>query len=132
MGSTRAGPSYETLDRLLGDFPLTLVRQQPRSVFEREPAGLRHLVPVRLRQFAQPAAAVADEIEGDDLEDALARPRVDVADVAELPVQAPPGARLLLHLPERGLRRVIPGCDEPLRERPHPRRLSRRTDRRHA
>ena len=77
----------------------------------------------------RPPAAPQEE-EGDDLEDALALPRVDVAHVAELPVAGRTHARLLGDLAHRRLERGLPGVDEPLRERPDdaPARLAARPD----
>jgi hypothetical protein len=83
---------------LRGHLALALVREEPRSVIEREPARLGHLVAELVRDVAEPSRGVADEIEADDLEDALALPDVDVADIAELLDEATANSRFLGHL----------------------------------
>src|SRR5207253_4745219 len=76
------------------------------------------------RDVAEPAGAVAEQEEADDLEDPLAGPRVHVADVAELLDRRRLDARLLGHLAKRGQLRALPRSDQALRQRPDPLRLS--------
>ena len=68
------------------------------------------------------------EVEAHDLEDALAVPRVDVADVTELRDEAPVHAGLLVALAQRRLGGRLARVDEPLRKHPRPRRLSLRAN----
>ena len=69
---------------------------------------------------AEPAGAIAEEVEADDLEDPLALPRVDVAHVPELLDQRVATPGLLGDLPARRVGRLLAGADVPLRERPDP------------
>src|SRR4029453_12278067 len=68
---------------------------------------------------AEPAARVADEVEADDLEDPLALPEVDIADVPELLDEAATNSGLLGHLTESGVRRRLAFPDEALGKSPH-------------
>src|SRR5947209_5444968 len=74
----------EPFQRLDGHLPLALVCQQLRRLLQRQPAHLGDLVRVLGRDVSEPPGAIAEQEEADDLEDALAGPRVDVANVAQL------------------------------------------------
>src|SRR4026208_804489 len=71
-------------ERFFRHFAFALVGEQSRSLFEREPAGLRDLDSLLRGNLPQPAPAVAKEIEAHNLETPLAGPCGDVADVSEL------------------------------------------------
>src|SRR5439155_15999658 len=118
-------------DRLFGHLALTTVGEQTLRLLERQPARFVHLVRRLRRQIAEPAARVAEQIKGHELEDPLAVPRVDVAHVAELLDQPRLHAGLLGHLPQRGRVGLLAGPDVPLRQRPEPGLLPRRTYRSH-
>src|SRR5262249_2555470 len=82
-------------------------------------------------QVAERAARVAHEEERDDLEDPLAVPGVDVADVAELAERAAVRAGLLRHLAQGRRLAALAGVDVPLRQRPHRLALALGPDRGH-
>src|SRR5947208_3233400 len=83
------------------------------------------------RQVVDLPARVAKEIEADDLEDANAAPRVDVADVAELPERAASRPGLLRHLTQRRRLRALAASDQAFRQRPHAFGLAARANRGH-
>ena len=97
---------------------LAPVGQEPRRLVEREPARRVDLVRVLGRDVAEAPAPVAEEVEADHLEDPLALPRVDVADVPELLDQAALDAGLLGHLPRGRVGGALAGPDQALRQRP--------------
>src|SRR4051812_26086203 len=82
------------------------------------------------RDVAQPAARVMEEEEADDLEDPLAAPRVDVADVPELLDRRRLDPRLFGNLPKGRRLSGLARADQALRKRPDPFRLAARPDRR--
>src|SRR5439155_16539193 len=108
---------------------LAFVGEKLRSLREPKPAHFGDLVTVFWRDGAEPAAAVADEVEADDLEHALARPRIDVANVPELADEAASGAGLLGDLAQSGFIATLAGPDQTLGECPDPRRLPGGPDR---
>src|ERR687894_20459 len=92
------GGSYFTVQDgygFLRHLALASVGEQSRRVVERQPARLLDLVAKYGRDVAEPAAAVAEEIEADDLEDPHPAAGVDVLDVAELAGRARLDPRLL-------------------------------------
>src|SRR5436190_22847767 len=99
----KAAASYllagERRECFTGHVAFTGVGEHARRLVEGQPLHVGHLVGVLLRQVAEPAGLVAQKEEADDLEDPLALPRVDVADVAELADELTAGAGLLLDLP---------------------------------
>src|SRR5712691_6193917 len=74
----------EPFQRLCRHLPLALVGQELRCLLEGQPPDFGNLVRVLGRDVTEPPGAIAEQEEADDLEDALAGPRVDVADVAQL------------------------------------------------
>src|SRR5918999_2456529 len=132
--AARAGGSYDLLVQrrqgLLGHLALVLVRQQPRRVLEGQPLHVGDLDALPRSELADPPAAIPQEVEAHDLEDALACPRVDVAHVAELPDERTVGARFLRHFARSCFFRPLALVDQPLRQRPEALGLSRGSDRR--
>src|ERR671930_1455804 len=128
----KVGESYgsvrERIQGTLSHLPLAAVREQFRGLFERQPPRLVDLVRRLGGQVAESAAAVPEKEEADDLEDALAAPRVHVTDIAELLDEPSADARLLQHLAYGRLARVFAGANVPLWKRPEPRFLARRAD----
>src|SRR5436190_18362958 len=121
----------ERRECLLSHLALAGVGEEPRRLLERQPLYVGDLVRVLLLQIAEPARLVAEQEEADDLEDPLALPRVDVADVAEFADEFAAGPGLLLDLPHRRRLGLLPAPDPALRQRPQPLRLPFRPDRRH-
>src|SRR5690348_11808286 len=80
---------------------------------------------------AEPAGPVTEQEEADDLEHALPRPRVDVADVAELLDRSGLDPGLLGHLAQGRDLGPLARRDQPLRQGPDPVALPGWTDRRH-
>ena len=76
------------------------------------------LPPVLGRDVAEAPARVAEEEEAHDLEDPLALPHVDVADVAELLEQSALDPGLLRDLAHGGVGRALAVADDPLGKRP--------------
>src|SRR5262249_9195581 len=76
---------------------------------------------------AEPPLRIAEEVEADDLEDPLALPRVDGADVPELRHEPRLDACLLLGLAPRRRVRLLAFADQALRKRPDPRFLASKT-----
>ena len=106
-------------ERLFRHLALAPVGEQPRRLLERQPARLRDLdsaAPAAMSPSRPPR--VAEEVEAHDLEDPLAGPRVDVADVAELRHEPRLDARLLGDLAQGRLLRPLARVDEALRQRP--------------
>src|SRR3954470_5135668 len=113
---------------LCGHLALSFVREQLRRLLERQPARLGDFVSVLGRDLPEPPAAVAEEEEAHDLEDPLACPGVDVADVAQLLDGGRLDPCLLGDLAQRGELGALARRDEPLREGPRPFRLAGRPD----
>jgi hypothetical protein len=106
------------LDRRARDLLLAPIRHEARCVVERDPARLGDLDLHPGRQLADPAALRGEEEERDDLEDSLPVPRVDVAAVAELPLDPGLDACLLEHLADGSLGGALARVDLPLGQRP--------------
>src|SRR5919202_4247533 len=123
------GPARQGIQSALGHLALAAVGEQLWSLSERKPSHLVYLVRRLRRELADPPARVAEQEEADDLENALSRPAVGVAHVAELLDEAPVCARLLQNLAHRGVARVFAWTDIPLRKRPEARLFPRRPDR---
>src|SRR5204863_4749379 len=97
---------------------LSAIREQPAGFLERQPAHLCNLDLLLRRDCSEPALPVPEEEEADDLEDSLAGPRVDVADIAELLDELGLDACLLTDLAECGLLGLLTEADQPFGKRP--------------